>query len=1150
MGEESIKEEQVKDSAPVNQESEENSSLSQMKESPKVETRKPESRKPEVKTGDSKEKVQKPASEEDEDIKLDFSAITNIFKGKKAQSSVTQQNQEKKQDKKQEKEHEKRQGNKKEKDDEDLSLDSKAIDSVKDFTAKYWTYLLILIPIFIVIFVRSQATSLAITDDWAQSSVHNYLQNQMAMQERLQNPNLPAQYLQQRVDQKVADYEKQNQASIGQNVQMMSSQLKDFFQYESGSSKYPYMGDIDSYYWLRFARNLDQKGFYGDVKEGNVMYDTYTVAPDRLPVGPSLHPYIILINYKVLKVFSKDMTMMQAQILVPTILAVIAAVLIFLMMNRTFGPLAGLISSVIISVSPIFLSRSLGSDTDIYNVFFPVLIMFFIFEALMSKDRIKKALFASLSGISIGIYSFAWMGWWYLFDFIVIAIVADFVFHIIKDTFHKKKISFDFIFSEKAKNSGMILVCFLVCSFVSLMIAGGFAYLQVPVTAPFAFMHSKEAANPTLWPNVLTTVAEFNSASLSDIMGQMLGPIYFILALLGFVFLAFKDFDVIRKNLLYFAAAVLILLFIVSSFGKSMSPMFFLILLFIPFLIGIFVLFKSNSDHDITLAVLFFIWIAASIYAALEGVRFTLLLVTPVGIGIGITLGVIYDWLVEWMSTSFHIVKIITGIVLFLLMCLILIAPVQAGIQTARQYVPNVDDQWWNALTKINNSSKSDAIINSWWDFGHWFKYIADRGVTLDGSSQNSPQLHWLGKILLTSDDNEARGILRMLDCGANKAFDTIDKKIGNSLVSKRLLDRIILLDRDSAKKVLLASGFSDSEAESVLKYSHCNPPEDFFITSEDMIGKGGVWAHFGSWSFDKAWMHQTFDSSKSQQEFIQKVTKELNITDDAAKDYYNQISNLADDRAVNDWIAPWPSYIQDLAPCQNDSSTVTCILSQQKFSVNVVVNISTMESIVITPDGNKYLDAFGYNTDDGMVTKAYDKNTVGIGMLLIKTDKGYSSVFMSPSLVNSTFTKLYYLDGHGTRYFQPFDSTTGLNGFEVKVWKVKWTDDTTLIVDKYVPHQGKSLNASSIEGNFSRPQASTSSTTTLPPAATQSTSTTLTSSTPSTSSTSSTTLASTETSTSTSTSTSTTTTAPTTTTSTSSTSTSTSSSTTTSTLP
>jgi len=47
-----------------------------------------------------------------------------------------------------------------------------------------------------------------------------------------------------------------------------------------------------------------------------------------------------------------------------------------------------------------------------------------------------------------------------------------------------------------------------------------------------------------------------------------------------------------------------------------------------------------------------------------------------------------------------------------------------------------MNDGWYESLTKIKQNASEDAIINSWWDFGHWFKAVGDRAVTFDGTPQ------------------------------------------------------------------------------------------------------------------------------------------------------------------------------------------------------------------------------------------------------------------------------------------------------------------------------------------------------------------------------------------------------------------------------
>jgi asparagine N-glycosylation enzyme membrane subunit Stt3 len=67
------------------------------------------------------------------------------------------------------------------------------------------------------------------------------------------------------------------------------------------------------------------------------------------------------------------------------------------------------------------------------------------------------------------------------------------------------------------------------------------------------------------------------------------------------------------------------------------------------------------------------------------------------------------------------------------------------------------------SLQWIGNNTSNNTVITSWWDFGHLFTYEANRPVTFDGSSQNSPRAYWVGKALLTSNETLSVGILRML---------------------------------------------------------------------------------------------------------------------------------------------------------------------------------------------------------------------------------------------------------------------------------------------------------------------------------------------------------------------------------------------------
>src|SRR3989338_2834434 len=234
------------------------------------------------------------------------------------------------------------------------------------------------------------------------------------------------------------------------------------------------------------------------------------------------------------------------------------------------------------------------------------------------------------------------------------------------------------------------------------------------------------------------------------------------------------------------------------------------------------------------------------------GVRFSLLLVPAFSIVFGIALGFIYKYLSRLIITEFKINKVIVKTTVIIILGLLIIGPWASSKAIARNSIPMVNDAWFNSLTKIKVESKPDAIINSWWDFGHWFKFWGDRAVTFDGTSQNTPPAHWVGKVLLTDDEKLAVGILRMLDCGSREGFIAISKLTNDDAEAIDIMYDIMPLSREEARKAL-EDKFKEEDAEKILNLTHCNPPEDYFITSEDMVGKSGVWAHFGSWDFDRA---------------------------------------------------------------------------------------------------------------------------------------------------------------------------------------------------------------------------------------------------------------------------------------------------------
>jgi dolichyl-diphosphooligosaccharide--protein glycosyltransferase len=924
--------------------------------------------------------------------------------------------------------------------------------------------LLIAIPVVATILIRLQPMYLPVTDQWAQSSVANYYRNAITQQVNTQYPNLPTANKNTLVDKQLADFEKTNKDNIAQQVKQTSDYFKTGFRYQENNVTYTFLGDLDSYYYLRQARNIIDKGYVCDAVVDGVCKDTYMIAPIGTTTGPSLHPYAIAYLYKFLKMFSPDINLMSASFLVPTIVACLCAIFAFFIGRRIMNDAAGFFAAMFVSLSPLFITRTLGSDTDVWNIVFPLLIIWMFLEAFESKGMLKRIVFTVLAGFFIGLFAFAWSAWWYIFDFIIVALVIYIAFELLRSYIKHKQLFSKNVVSD-LKNVVIIFVLLIISSALFTTMFNSFGSFTSAISAPLQLSATlKVAAYENLWPNVLTTVAELNAASISTIVSQIAFGIniLFSLALLGIIFTMVKkkpDF----KEYLLIGFSILLFLFLITSSALAMNSLTYIIILSIPIIIALVMLLREKeSEIDIRPALILTVWFVGMIYASAEGLRFILLLTPVFGIAIGVALGYIYQYFVGLFHSSFKLKENLAKLIVFALLCLLLISPVQTAISSSDTYIPSITKGWWDSLTKIRLQSKPDSIINSWWDFGHWFKYVANRRVTLDGASQNHPAAQWLGRILQTNNENESVAILRMLDCGSNTAFDEIDKRYNDTEKSQNIVAEIMLMTKDDAAKDLAKYGYSSAEIDKILSLTHCSPPDDYFVTSEDMVGKAGVWAHFGLWDFDKAYIINNV-RTKPLAEALQIMKDRWNYSEDYASKIYYDVQALQTDQEMNDWIAPWPSYAGGkLTACTNDSDIVTCNLNlgisqnAQQMAVveSAIVNISNPESSYViigfydTTTNTKLQQTTGAFSQVVIATDKYrqyniSNGTIGISLLLDVENNSnqttYNALVADPNLIESTFTKLFFLNGKGMQHFEKFSDTTDITGQRIIIWKVKW---------------------------------------------------------------------------------------------------------------
>ena len=466
-------------------------------------------------------------------------------------------------------------------------------------------------------------------------------------------------------------------------------------------------------------------------------------------------------------------------------------------------------------------------------------------------------------------------------------------------------------------------------------------------------------------------------------------------------------------------------------FSSDWFVYIFSLLLLLPFVFGFYLCSFKGLDPKHFSPVLFLILsFILSFFAASTAVRFGIFSSIFVPFVFGVAVGSFFIFLPKVLS-SFGISLNISKVLVLICFVLLLFVPlnlVDTAVDSVKSSRPLITDSMFESLEFIKLNSKDDAIITSWWDYGHPYRYISDRSVTFDGASQVNPQAHWVGKLLL-ADEREGLGILRMLDCGGNNAFNSVFNVLNSSnsesydtnfVLSKRIVDSLVTLDSSDARALLSSNNFSDEDIDTVLSYSHCSPPEGFLIVSSDMVNKAPVWGHFGSWDFDKA----AFWSNKDNLSSISSLDVNFN----------SEIQNISSFRDLDRWLADFPglSHVQIADPCVVSDNIIDCSFDfvQNPTSFTIDIESSSLSYTGYPVDSVVYLN-------NGEVSVASSGESNGLSFVLAP-DK---NVFISESsdIADSLFTRLFFFNGIGVDNFSKFTESSDIFGQRFTVYKAIW---------------------------------------------------------------------------------------------------------------
>jgi len=300
---------------------------------------------------------------------------------------------------------------------------------------------------------------------------------------------------------------------------------------------------------------------------------------------------------------------------------------------------------------------------------------------------------------------------------------------------------------------------------------------------------------------------------------------------------------------------------------------------------------------------------------------------------------------------------------------------------------------------------------------------------------------------------------------GTFGAYGIATDALGDPIKAQDLVRQLVKLDRAEAARAIADAGIDSDTATRLLERTHCEPPADYFITSSDMIGKAGVWAHFGLWDFNRAYAVAQVQQ-EPQQTAVTRIAEQLKVTQQEATAIYvdiqtkRQPSGAWDEGALNAWISPWPGYLTGgwVGCTRSDNGTaLQCPagvgISQsngQTLAIDgFMYNTTAPERSIVVLGAYVNGQRIGQQTNatvasiliaDDTLRKLANPNPTINGISIVIDLKNDRMLIASSQLAESQFTRLYYLDGRYSKAFKKFDDrSSAVTGARIITWQVDW---------------------------------------------------------------------------------------------------------------
>ena len=764
-----------------------------------------------------------------------------------------------------------------------------------------------------------------------------------------------------------------------------------------------YSSDLDSYYYLRRAREFTEGGFssirlmYSRSEDPSIT----AVQSDRDDSMPMLLSAAAAVLWFALHAVGIDVGIYTVASGLCSFLLALFVVPVYLFLRKRMSRLPASFGALVTALLPPFFRHSMSGvfDTDALIGLLALILVLSLYECILSEKRGHQVRYGIIASVATILLYYTWTAF---FIYAAIAVGTAVTGLFVRWLVRKRK-------GEKLVGMAVPIAFMGVILLISLILGGKTFY---GLAEGFLV---KGQSSQGQWPDVTKFISELKKPGFDESIS------------LWYAFISVSsDY---------------------SSYYGGMLVLAFLIISAVVCLVkGIRAVKESKDNETIFLFPAIGIWLLGAVVMSCFGIRYMEFVALPAGLVMAFGMSLIEKReLSKEHSVAFvRLFMVGAGVIAF--SCFVLAFPLAAVIlagvilvagffvsKTKNRYVipivltilllaVEIESMWLvtkathpiinksvdEASRWIRDNSEEDAVIADFWSLGYVYQYYGRRRTISDGGTYNGEFFYWLGTMVATDDPKLSAGIARMLQCCGVDGSEYVCTLFKTKKEACDFLKEILPLSRDAAKIYLEGKGIlSETQIDTVLGYTHpLDCPDIYYVSNARMFRGLSALTYYRDWAFGE------------DEESAQASQTTYCGTESIAKPAVGQLTR---------------------GSMQNgDKDVVGVVLTAAEERV---------EGWILTPEGMELNCERAIYIKDG--EKVYDKTDseptlergvcLNTALLMFEEDGQISVVMCEASMPDSVLAQLYLFGGKDQDVFEKVYETDWSKYIGEKETRIQW---------------------------------------------------------------------------------------------------------------